>query len=258
MEQSVLHLSFVQILIAFGFILLVLFILRKRGIPQEKVVIINTLRMSLQLLIAGYILVFILKNPSLIMTLFIFLVMESFAILTIIKRSLPTSKELKKSIAIAIFVGSSIPLFYFILAVVQVKPWYNPQYFIPLGGMIIGNSMSSVALAVKRLKEGFIDNKHMVEGALMLGATPEQASKQIIDSAFENAIMPTLISMASMGIVVLPGMMSGQILSGTVPTTAIAYQIAIMLGILGSVSLSVILILKLGTKSFFNNKAQLI
>lgn len=258
MTNGVIDLSLTQVIIAFGFILVVLFILRKRGISREKEVIINSLRMSFQLLIAAYILVFLLKNPSPLLTLVIFIVMEVFAIYTIIKRSKAQGSAMKRAIAISIFTGSSIALFYFILGVVQVKPWYSPQYFIPLGGMIIGNAMSAVAVAVNRLKEGFSDNRYLVEGALMLGASPEEASKSLIDSAFENAIMPTVISMSSMGIVILPGMMSGQILSGTVPTTAIAYQIAIMLGILGSVSLSVIMILKLGTKTFFNSKDQLL
>jgi putative ABC transport system permease protein len=97
----------------------------------------------------------------------------------------------------------------------------------------------------------------LVEGALMLGATPKMASKQIINKAFDAAILPTINTMVSMGIVSLPGMMTGQILSGTSPLTAIEYQIAIMLGILGSVSLTVILVLQLGYKTFFNDQQQL-
>jgi putative ABC transport system permease protein len=79
-----------------------------------------------------------------------------------------------------------------------------------------------------------------------------------VDSAFDSAILPTINSMVGMGIVFLPGMMTGQILSGISPVTAIEYQIAIMLGILGSVAFTVILFLQLGYKTFFNKKAQLI
>lgn len=84
------------------------------------------------------------------------------------------------------------------------------------------------------------------------------ATRDIINSTFDGAIMPTINSMLGMGIVFLPGMMTGQILSGIAPTTAIAYQIAIMLGILGSVSLSVILMLILGYRTFFNEQDQLV
>jgi putative ABC transport system permease protein len=99
--------------------------------------------------------------------------------------------------------------------------------------------------------------KDLVEGALMLGATPKMASKQIVDDAFDSAILPTINSMVGMGIVFLPGMMTGQILSGTSPVTAIEYQIAIMLGILGSVALTVVLFVQLGYKTFFSEDSQL-
>lgn len=100
--------------------------------------------------------------------------------------------------------------------------------------------------------------KNLVEEALILGATPQAATKSIVNSAFDAAIMPTINSMLGMGIVFLPGMMTGQILSGTSPATAVNYQIAIMLGILGAVALTVILMLQLGYRNFFNEEDQLI
>ncbi|MBN1775221.1 MAG: ABC transporter permease, partial [Clostridiales bacterium] len=143
------------------------------------------------------------------------------------------------------------------LVVVRISPWYDPQYFIPIAGMIVGNSMTGISLGVKSLTEGMTVRKETVEEALILGATPQAASADIINSTFDAAIMPTINSMLGMGIVFLPGMMTGQILSGTLPTTAIAYQIAIMFGIFGSVSLSVILMLQLGYRTFFNKEQQL-
>ena len=100
--------------------------------------------------------------------------------------------------------------------------------------------------------------KDLVEGALMLGATPKMASKRIVDNAFDSAILPSINSMVGMGSVFLPGMMTGQILSGVSPVTAIEYQIAIMLGIVGSVALTVIIFVHLGYKTFFNEQCQLI
>jgi putative ABC transport system permease protein len=154
--------------------------------------------------------------------------------------------------------GTLCCLFYFLLAVVQITPWYEPQYFVPIAGMIVGNSMTGISLGIKSLTEGMTTQKNLVEEALVLGATPKIATRDIINSTFDGAIMPTVNSMLGMGIVFLPGMMTGQILSGIAPTTAIAYQIAIMLGILGSVSLSVILMLVLGYRTFFNEQDQLV
>jgi putative ABC transport system permease protein len=154
-------------------------------------------------------------------------------------------------------IGTLSCLFYFLLVVVRIFPWYNPQYFIPIAGMLIGNSMTGISLGVKSLMEAMTIQRAMVEEALVLGASPQAATKSIINRTFDSAILPTLNSMMGMGIIFLPGMMTGQILSGVSPLTAISYQIAIMLGILGSVSLSVILLLQWGYKTFFNKEDQL-
>ena len=92
----------------------------------------------------------------------------------------------------------------------------------------------------------------------MLGATPYDASKMVVNDAFSAAIMPTINSMVGMGVVFLPGMMVGQILSGISPLVAINYQIAIMLGIVGSVSLTIFILLQFGYKTFSNKRCQLL
>jgi putative ABC transport system permease protein len=168
------------------------------------------------------------------------------------------SKRLKRAVAMSMTIGTLSCLFYFLLVVLRVNPWYNPRYFIPIAGMIIGNSMTGVSVGVNQLVDGMQTKKHLVESALMLGASPKIAAKDIVNSAFDSAILPTINSMLGMGIVFLPGMMTGQILSGTSPLTAIEYQIAIMLSILGSVALTVVIFVQLGYKSFFNSEDQLI
>lgn len=154
--------------------------------------------------------------------------------------------------------GTLLSLFYFLYVVVRISPWFDPRYVVPLAGMIIGNSMTGVSLGVKSLSESILSQKPLVEAALMLGARPKDATKYFSDKAFDSAILPTINSMIGMGIVFLPGMMTGQILSGTSPITAIKYQIAIMLGILGGVTISVSVFLMLGYRAFFNKEDQLI
>jgi len=184
--------------------------------------------------------------------------MEFFAINTIYKKfKSKLSNPLKRVIALSISIGTLTCLLYFLLIVIRIAPWYEPQYFVPIAGMLIGNSMTGISLGVQSLLEGMTTQKNLVEEALILGATPQSATRNIINHAFDAAIMPTINSMVGMGIVFLPGMMTGQILSGTSPTTAIAYQIAIMLGILGAVSLTVIVMLQLGYRTFFNEEIQL-
>ncbi len=247
-----------QVGAAYVFVVILLIIVKLRGISREKEILISSVRMTFQLVLVGFILVYLFENPHPLFTVAVILIMETFAIYNIYKRvKTPLSAPLRRIIAISMSFGTLISIVYFLFVVVGVSPWYDPRYFIPLAGMLIGNSMTGITLGVSRLTGGMIDRKHLVETALMLGATPRKASKKIVDEAFDAAILPTINSMVGMGIVFLPGMMTGQILSGSSPLTAIKYQIAIMLGILGSVALTVILFVHLGYKTFFNKQDQL-
>jgi len=257
--NGIINLSIVQVLLAYIFVVFVLIIVRIRGIKREKEIIISSIRMTLQLVLVGYVLLYIFTHPNPLVTLGIILLMESFAIYTIFNKfKNKLSASLKKVIAISMSIGTISCITYFLLVVVRITPWYDPQYFIPIAGMLIGNSMTGISLGVNSLLESMTINRALVEEALILGATPQAAAKNTINNAFDAAILPTINSMLGMGIVFLPGMMTGQILSGTIPTTAIAYQIAIMFGILGAVSFSLVIMLQLGYKTFFNRECQLI
>ena len=250
--------TFMQLLTAYIFIVILLFLVRWRKIPREKEIMIATFRMTLQLVLVGYLLTYVFKHMNPFYTIIIFSVMEIFGIHNIFKRvKMPIHKSLKKAIALSMAAGTIVTLIYFDLVVVHFDPWYNPRYFIPIGGMIVGNAMTGITLGVSTLIEGMNSRKHLVESALMLGATPYDATKSIVNHAFDSAILPTINNMVGMGIIFLPGMMTGVILSGSSPLVAIKYQIAIMLGITGSVSFSVILFLFMGYRSFFNKRAQL-
>lgn len=256
--NDIIDLTFFQVALAYVFVMIVLAIVRVRGIRREKEIVISSIRMTLQLVLVGYILVYVFANPSPIITAAIVVVMTGFAIHTIFSKfGAVLTASMRWVVAISICFGTFSCIAYFLLIVVHITPWYDPQYFVPIAGMIIGNSMTGISLGVKSLLDGMTARKHLVEEALILGATPKAATREIVNSSFDSAIMPTINSMVGMGIVFLPGMMTGQILSGTDPTTAIAYQIAIMLGILGAVALSIITMLQLGYRTFFNTEEQL-
>ena len=259
MVDAIIDLSIIQVALAYVFVLIVLAIVRIRGIRREKEIVLSSLRMTFQLVLVGYLLVYVFDHPHPVITIGIIIIMEAFAIYTIIKK-FPSllSKSLKLVIALSMTAGTLLCLIYFLVVVVRVSPWYEPRYFIPIAGMVIGNAMTGISLGTKSLVEGMTTQKNIVEEALNLGATPQAASKKIINQAFDSAILPTVNAMVGMGIVFLPGMMTGQILSGTSPLTAIAYQIAIMLGILGAVALSVIIMLQMGYRTFFNKQDQLL
>lgn len=257
--SGIIDLSVWQVILSYIFVMIVLVIVKNRGMKREKEIFVSSLRMTIQLIFTSYILIYIFGKPNPFLTIAFIGIMECFAIYTVFQKFKGLlSKKLKQMIAFSMVTGTLSCLLYFLFIVIRITPWYNPQYFIPIAGMFIGNSMTGISLALKSLLEGMTIQKNLVEEAMILGATPKMATREIINHTFDAAIMPTINSMVGMGIVFLPGMMTGQILSGTSPSTAVNYQIAIMMGILGAVALAVIMLLQLGYRSFFNDEDQLI
>lgn len=248
-----------QIALAYVFILILLLIVQVKGISRKRLIIVSAVRMTLQLILVGYILVFVLDNPNPWITLLVMFIMLTFATFNVYQR---TKHEIyfsfKKLIAVAMFIGVILNLTYFMFVILQLDPWYDPQFFIPIGGMIIGKTMTGISLGVNHLLTGMKDRKEQIEGALMLGASPKIASKSIVDDAFDQAMLPTINAMIGMGIVFLPGMMTGQIIAGQEPISAIKYQISVMLGVAGTVSITVLIFLHLAYKMFFNERKQFI
>ncbi len=244
-----------QLIAAYIFVILLLILFKIRGIDKKKQVVVSTLRMTLQLVLAGYLLTLAFNNPSWWLTLAIFLGMLVFAVLTVTHRA---PKELRsivrRPVAVAIIIGSSCVMVYFLALVIGVKPWYETRYFVSIAGMVLGNSMTGVALSMNTLVTEFKQSRGHIEQALMLGATPKRAVRDSINNAFTNAILPTLTSMLTMGIVTLPGMMTGQILAGTPPELAVRYQIGVMLAILGSVAICVLIFLTMASRCFLKRE----
>lgn len=257
-EQGIINIETWRLISAYIFVLILFFIVKARGINRERQIIIATFRMTIQLILAGYVLTLLFAHSHPVLTIVVLVIMAAFSIHTIFRQAgQPLSSHVKKAIIVSMSVGSFVCLFYFNFVIIHFTPWYEPRYFIPIAGMIIGNSMTGITLAVKTLLDSLRSNRDQIEGALMLGATPKSAIKPYVDNAFDSAILPTLNNMLGMGIVFLPGMMTGQILSGVSPLLAIEYQIVVLLGILGSVSLAVILFLLLAVRALFTTKAQL-
>ncbi|WMJ24069.1 iron export ABC transporter permease subunit FetB [Paludicola sp. MB14-C6] len=258
MNNTVMDLSIFNLAIAYVFVLVLLFIFKARGIKREKLILIATTRMTIQLTIMGYILMYVFQNPSWWLTIIMLTIMISFAIYNVYKRvKSEMSKPLKQLVALSMVFGYLVTVGIFLFLVLRITPWFKPQYIIPISGMIIGNAMTGISLGANKLCSGMRDKRELIENSLMLGATPAAATRDIVNDAFDSAILPTMNNMLTMGIVSLPGMMTGQILSGTFPITAIKYQIGIMLAILGCTALTVVVFVTLGYKTFFSKKGTL-
>lgn len=137
------------------------------------------------------------------------------------------------SMTLAAAASGAIVLF----LVVRVKPWYDPQYVIPLVGMILGNSLNGISLSLDRLLADLVSRRAEVEEALAMGATPWEAVRPLLREALAAGHVPVVNMMAIAGLVSLPGMMTGQILAGSPPLTAVAYQIVVMFMVAAAVSI---------------------
>ena len=140
--------------------------------------------------------------------------------------------------------------------IVQVRPWYTPQYAIPLLGMILGNTLNGVSLGLDRLGSELTGKRDQVEGVLALGATRWEAARPLVQQAVKTGLIPTINAMMVVGIVSLPGMMTGQLLAGTSPVEAVKYQIVIMFLIASGTALGTVLVVMLSFQRLFNDDHQ--
>ena len=132
-----------------------------------------------------------------------------------------------------------------------------PQYAIPLLGMLLGNTMNGVALSLDRLTQTAVDQREVIEARLILGQTWQQASAEIRDNSVRAGLTPIINSMSVIGLVSLPGMMTGQILSGSPPTEAVKYQILIMFLIAGGTGFGTLAAVRMATGRLFDDRHRL-
>ena len=138
-----------------------------------------------------------------------------------------------------------------VLGVLRVEPWYDPQYLIPLHGMLLGNALTGISLALDRFMEGAAAGRAHVDARLALGATRWEAARPLVRDAVRTGLVPITNSMAVMGLVSLPGMMTGQLLAGASPDGAIRYQILIVFMIAACVALAALAVVMLAYRRLF-------
>jgi len=255
--QGAVKLNIIQFSLIYLLLIIILAIMKKAKINQTKLLLLASFRMTVQLVLAGLILTYIFKNPNPIFTLTYITAMIIFSIHRVLSKNKDLNRNFKIAVALSLSISGTAILGFFVMAVVG-QSFFNPQYTIPLGGMIIGNAMTGVTLGLKTFNENIKSERQKIESLLNLGVTPQKILLPYVNNSLETALLPTMNSMLGMGIISLPGMMTGQILSGTLPTTAIMYQIAIMIAICTSVCLTVFCSLNFGYKTLYNKRNQII
>jgi putative ABC transport system permease protein len=157
----------------------------------------------------------------------------------------------------SIFLSYTIINLFTMAVIIQVKPWYQPMYFIPIGGMIIGNSMNALAIAINSWFEGIKKERDRIELYLSLGGSPSESTLVNYAESVRAGMIPSINALMTVGVVFIPGMMTGQILAGIDPFIAIKYQIVIMLLLVGSTAVSTVVALHIVRRLTFTPSEQL-
>ena len=237
MDPGVIDISPLRLLLALVFALVAGGCSLALKLSLGRDILVGTIRTFAQLFLMGWVLglVFAVESPWLVLGLF--LVMAGAAAHT------ARGRVTEKAVRFAWPMYGSMAAVYLLVtitvtgAIIHAEPWWKPQYFLPIGGMVLGNSMNSVAVALDRLFSDLRARAAMVEMQLCLGADAAEASADIVRTAIRAGMIPSINSMMAVGLVSLPGMMTGQILGGSDPTLAIRYQIVVMLMIVGATAL---------------------
>lgn len=223
----------------------------------ERDLVVGTVRTVSQLFLLGYALTFIFQFTQSWLVILTLIIMITFAAFTVRARVgerdvpffLPTLVSMLASYLLVTLLVCAV--------IVGAKPWWEPQYFIPLGGMVVGNSMNAIAITLDRLFSELRSRRGEVEMRLCLGANYREASEDLFRSAIKAGMIPTINSMMAVGIVFIPGMMTGQILAGADPLLAIRYQIVVMLMLIGSTTLGSLLVAYLARRLCFGEAHEL-
>ena len=217
----------------------------KLKLGNIKQILISVFRMTVQLGLVGLYLDLLFDYNKWWLNLIWLAIMLTVASGTVVKNA-----KLKRRVFMPISIlGIAVGIFgtgaIMITFVVKPTPFYDAAHIIPIMGMLLGNCMRGNILALERFYHSIARREKEFITYLCMGASMNEASLPFLREAIAPALAPTLSTMATLGIVSLPGMMTGQILGGSVPITAIKYQIAIMIAIFTAIMISVILTLKI-------------
>lgn len=222
------------------------------GLRLTRDIGIGILRMSIQLALVGIYLkmLFDLNHPWLNgLWILMMLLVADFSIL---RRAGLKARYFAPATFTAIASSILFSTGYLVILVIQPTHYYDARYIVPLAGMILGNCLQGNIIALERFYSALRKNENEYTTFLMLGATRWEAVRPYFRDAVKAALNPTIAGMATMGLVSLPGMMTGQILGGSEPWLAVKYQIAIMICIFTSTTIASIVNLKLSLKIAFN------
>ena len=218
---------------------------------------IATFRTIVQLTLVGFILQWVFHVQQWYWVLVMMVVMTLVAAHTAAGRSQRRYRGLYLNTILSIWISAWLTTSYGLLVILRAEGnWFQPQYAIPLLGMVLGNTLNGISLGLNTFTHSLVHQRDEVEGLLALGATRWEAALAPIRHAIRTGMIPIMNSMMVVGIVSLPGMMTGQLISGTAPLHAVQYQIVIMFLIASATALGTVGVVLLTYYRMFNHDHQ--
>jgi len=229
------------------------------GLGLFRTLALNSVRMVLQLLLVGVILKAVFDAASLPWIILIAAVMMGLAGYEVTARQKRPIRGWH-GYGIGLAAMSATALIVTVLALtmmIDTDPWYEPQYAIPLLGMILGNTMTGIGLALNNLTQTAWQSRREIEARLVLGHSVREATAELRSDSMRAGLIPTLNMLAAAGVISLPGMMTGQILAGSPPIEAVKYQILIMFLITAATGAGSLVAVQLGARRLFDPRDRL-
>ncbi|GBV76801.1 ABC transporter permease [Staphylococcus aureus] len=227
----------------------------KEGLHIIKDLIVATVRAVVQLIILGFLLHYIFKiNDKWLLVLCVFVIIVNASWNTI-SRSSPVMHHIFLISFVAIFVGTALPL---AGTIATGAIQFTANEVIPIGGMLANNGLIAINLAYQNLDRAFVQDGTNIESKLSLAATPKLASKGAIRESIRLAIVPTIDSVKTYGLVSIPGMMTGLIIGGVPPLQAIKFQLLVVFIHTTATIMSALIATYLSYGQFFNARHQLV
>ena len=257
MNQKYIVIGNIELLTAVAFMAISILLSYIEKIKLEKDLLVGTLRCFAQLMIVGYVLRAIFQANQWYWVVLTIIVMICVAGFDAVRREKKKSPYTLFIVTGAIAAATVTVMTLAVLFVIKVDYWYNPQYIIPMMGMLIGNSMNGASLLINRLRSEIKNNKDKIEAKLALGANSRQAVQEHIKDSIQAALIPSINYLMVVGLVTLPGMMTGQIIAGADPADSVRYQIVIMYMISASTGITVFVSALLSYRQFFTKDFQL-
>ena len=252
-------LSVLDLVLAGGLVFALAFVSVWARLELARDLVIASLRMAIQLSLISLVLKVLFAQRS-----FVWIFLMAVVMILVAGREV-VARQKRRLIGWAawgigtssLFVSSMVVSWFALVVLVQASPWYHPQYAIPLLGMLLGNTMNGVALSMDRLTSTVWSQRELVEQRLMLGEDVKTATADIVKESVRSGLIPIVNAMAVAGLVSLPGMMTGQMLSGVPPTTAVRYQILIWFLIAAGSGFGMLIAVRLTCRQLFDQRQRL-